>query len=226
VDFGAVEAVVLSHGHWDHVGGRAKAFDLIRAGDGDRSVRCYLHPGMFGERGAMSADGVVNAMVAVPTAAELAARSAETLIGVEATTILDGMMWISGEVPRVTPYERGFPGHVRRAAAQGAWEPDPWIMDERFMGVNIRGRGVLIFSACSHAGIINVLSHAQQQFPTARIYGVIAGLHLVGVNEAIIPHTVRGLSRFNLALIAPGHCTGWRAVNALETAHSENVVVP
>src|SRR5919198_351615 len=44
VDFGSIEAVVLSHGHWDHAGGMPIALELIRKTNGSRSVPCYLHP--------------------------------------------------------------------------------------------------------------------------------------------------------------------------------------
>ena len=50
IDFGAIEAVALSHGHWDHAGGLPMAFDLIRKSNGGRPVACYLHPGMFRKR--------------------------------------------------------------------------------------------------------------------------------------------------------------------------------
>jgi 7,8-dihydropterin-6-yl-methyl-4-(beta-D-ribofuranosyl)aminobenzene 5'-phosphate synthase len=50
------------------------------------------------------------------------------------------------------------------------------------------------------------------------LYGVMGGFHLAGQNEAIIPETVAALAQFDLKLIAAGHCTGWRAVNALSDA--------
>ena len=47
----------------------------------------------------------------------------------------------SGEVPRITSFEKGFPGHLRRNATGTDWEPDPLIMDERYVAVNIRNKG-------------------------------------------------------------------------------------
>src|ERR1700746_574872 len=47
IDFGAIEAVVLSPGHWDHAGGLPMAFDLIQKGNGGRVVPCDLDPGML-----------------------------------------------------------------------------------------------------------------------------------------------------------------------------------
>jgi 7,8-dihydropterin-6-yl-methyl-4-(beta-D-ribofuranosyl)aminobenzene 5'-phosphate synthase len=58
------------------------------------------------------------------------------------------------------------------------------------------------------------------------LHAVTGGFHLAGGNEKIIAETVRDMGEFGLKLIAPGHCTGWRAVNALVGAFGERVVVP
>jgi 7,8-dihydropterin-6-yl-methyl-4-(beta-D-ribofuranosyl)aminobenzene 5'-phosphate synthase len=111
-------------------------------------------------------------------------------------------------------------------AEDAAWEPDPLVTDERFLAVHLRGKGLVVFSACSHAGIVNVLHHARDCFPGVSLHAVMGGFHLSGPTEAIIPQTVTGLGGFGLDLIIPAHCTGWRAVNALERAFGETVVVP
>ena len=97
-------------------------------------------------------------------------------------------------------------------------------MDERYVSVNVKGRGQFIFSACSHAGIVNVLTHARSTFPQVAPFAIMGGLHLAGATEAIIPETVADLQTFELELLAPGHCTGWRATSALERVFKERVV--
>ena len=225
VDFAAIEAVVLSHGHWDHAGGLLQAFDLIHAANGGRPVPCHLHPGMFAERGMGQADGGVFPMDYIPTPETLAAHGAAPVVSAEPQALLDGALYVSGEIPRRTAYERGLPGQVRRTA-DGRWVPDPLLMDERFLAARVRGKGVVVFSACSHAGIVNVLHAARDAFPGEKLHAVMGGFHLSGENEAIIPETVRDLGGFGLDLIIPSHCTGWRAVNALERAYGEGIVTP
>ncbi len=127
-----------------------------------------------------------------------------------------GMEQNSGEIPRVTDYETGFPGHVCRTEDGTDWEDDPLLMDERYVAVNIAGKGLVVFSACSHAGIVNVLHAAQRDFPGVPIHGLTGGFHLAGGNEKIIGQTVADFAQFDIDLIMPGHCTGWRAANALE----------
>jgi 7,8-dihydropterin-6-yl-methyl-4-(beta-D-ribofuranosyl)aminobenzene 5'-phosphate synthase len=226
VDFAAIEAVTLSHGHLDHFGGLPRALAMIHAVNGDRAVPLYLHPAMFQERGLRMPDGGVLPGEPFPTPEEWRKFGAEPVITTEPVTCLDGLFFISGEIPRVTSYEKGLDQQVHRAAPDALWEPEPEVIDERFLAVHVRDKGLVVFSGCSHAGIVNVLRHARSCFPGVRLHAVMGGFHLAGPTEAIIPDTVRDLRDFGLDHVIAGHCTGWRAVSALERALGERVVVP
>jgi len=226
VDFASVDAVVLSHGHWDHAGGLPMALDLIRTANGGRSIPCYLHPGMFRQRALPLPGGGLLPIHEIPTPDELAAKGARPVVTTEPQTLLDDMFFVSGEIPRITSYEKGFPGHKRRSESGESWEDDPLIMDERFLAVHVRSKGIVVFTACSHAGVVNVLKHAQASFPSIPLYAVTGGFHLSGGNEKIIAESVKDIGAFGLKLIAPGHCTGWRAVNALVNAYGDAIVAP
>ena len=226
IDFGAIGAVMLSHGHWDHAGGIPRALGMIGQANGGRAVPLYLHPGMFRPRGARQPDGGVLPMEPIPSPADWALFGAEPVVTDTARTCLDETFWISGEIPRVTGYEKGLIGQVCRPTDGAPWEPDPLLMDERFLAVHVRGKGLVVFSACSHAGIVNVMHHAHAMFPDVKPHAVMGGFHLAGPTEAIIPETVRDLGTFGLDLMIPAHCTGWRALNALERTYGETVVLP
>jgi 7,8-dihydropterin-6-yl-methyl-4-(beta-D-ribofuranosyl)aminobenzene 5'-phosphate synthase len=163
-------------------------------------------------------------MERVPQPAEWAAMGADPVVTADAQHLFDDTLWISGEIPRRTAYERGLPGQVARATDSDPWESDELLMDERFCAVHVRGRGLVVFSACSHAGIVNVLHAAREAFPAIPLFAAMGGFHLSGDNEAIIPETVADLAGFDLPLLIPAHCTGWRAVNALEREFGERVV--
>jgi 7,8-dihydropterin-6-yl-methyl-4-(beta-D-ribofuranosyl)aminobenzene 5'-phosphate synthase len=216
VDLGAVDSIVLSHGHWDHSGAMLLALGMIRGRNGARTVPFYAHPGMFVTRGVRQPDGSVRRMDDVPSVADLTDFGAEMIVTTEPQTFLDGLFYVSGEIPRLTSFERGYPGQMRRTA--DGWEPDELLTDERWLAVNVAGKGLVVFSACSHAGIVNVCKHARAVFPGMPIHAVMGGLHLSGPNEAIIPQTVEGLAEFGIATIAAGHCTGWHAMTALANA--------
>ncbi len=227
IDMGAIEAAVLSHGHIDHAGGLPAALRRITAVNGGHPVPVHVNPGMFVHRGEALGDGSVLPLEDVPGPDALTQSGGLVVNDLGAQLLLDGMFYLSGEIPRVTPYEKGLPGHLKRTADNSDWEPDPWLMDERFIAVRIRDKGVMVFSACSHAGIVNVLKHAREIFDPIPLYGVMGGFHLAGsACEKIIPETIEDLKSFGLQLIVPGHCTGWRAVHALLDAFGEEVVVP
>ena len=224
VDFASVEAVVLSHGHWDHAGGLLSAVESIARSRGGKSFACYVHPGMFRQRATKRPDGQLYVNELVPDPERLSAAGASVLNTREPQSVADGAFYLSGEIPRVTSYEAGVPNHLTRSADGASWESDPLIMDERFVSVHVRNKGQFVFSACSHAGLINVLTHARSVFPAVPLYGAMGGLHLSGINERVIPQTVADLKKFGLKLLAPGHCTGWRAVSQMAREFGDELV--
>lgn len=224
IDFAEVQAVVLSHGHWDHAGGLIAAVEAISEARSSRSVECFVHPGMFKERGMKTPKGEFMAFEPVPDPQELTNAGARVVNTREPSLAGGGAFYVSGEIPRLTKYETGLPGHMIRGQDGKSWEPDPLIMDERFVSVNVKDKGQFVFSACSHAGLINVLTHARSVFPTVPLYGVMGGLHLSGATEKIIPDTIGDLKNFGLKLLAPGHCTGWRALSLLAREFGDELI--
>lgn len=226
IDLGSIDSIVLSHGHWDHAGGMLKALDLILDRNGGNEVPYYAHPGMFTSRGRRLPNGRMLPSQDIPSVPELVGHGARVVGTAAAQILLDDMFYVSGEIPRLTQFEQGFPGHHKRTADGAGWEPDPWIMDERSLAVHVAGKGIVVFTACSHAGVINVLRHARHCFPDTRLHAVMGGFHLAGANERIIPQTVDAMRDFGLHKIAAGHCTGWRAVVALQNAFGDDLVDP
>jgi 7,8-dihydropterin-6-yl-methyl-4-(beta-D-ribofuranosyl)aminobenzene 5'-phosphate synthase len=223
-DIGSVEGVVLSHGHWDHSGALVRALQMIRQQNGGRDVPTYMHPEMYRTRAMKAADDSFQLLEDVPSAAQLTQHGAEVVHATRPQLVLDDLVYISGEIPRVTEFEVGLPGQHRRTLDGNSWEPDPLIMDERFVAVAIKNKGVVVFTACSHAGVVNVLKHARDSFRELPLYGVLGGFHLSGTNERVIPDTVEAMREFKLSLIAAAHCTGWRATGALASTFGDAVV--
>jgi len=224
VDLKDVEEIGISHGHWDHMGALLPALDEI-TDNGSRRVKVHVNPDMYLIRGARLSTGQVVPFELIPSIEELTAHGADVVNDLEARAVLDDFFFISGEIERVTSFEKGRTDHLGRKSANDEWAPDPLLMDERYLAVNLKGKGLLLFSSCSHAGIINVLESAKKTFDIP-IYGIFGGLHLVGTLEKIIPETIENLKRFNLKQIVPAHCTGFRAQYALLHEFGEEIVVP
>jgi 7,8-dihydropterin-6-yl-methyl-4-(beta-D-ribofuranosyl)aminobenzene 5'-phosphate synthase len=225
-DLAPVEAIMLSHGHWDHAGAMLLALNMIRARGGGREILFDAHPDMFRTRAVRMPNGSFRQTEDVPSIDDLTAFGAKVETSRAPHALLGGMVHVSGEVPRVTSYERGYPGQVRRTEDGQGWEPDELLLDERWLGIHVKGKGLVVLSACSHAGIVNVLHHARASYPDVPLYAILGGLHLSGANEAVIPQTVDDLKQFGLNTIAAGHCTGWRAMVALANAFGDRVLAP
>ena len=218
IDLAAIELVFLSHWHFDHSGGFPDVIAAIadaRATAGLPAPIIDLHPNRPDQRGIKGPTGLFTMLPDEPTfeAIETAGGVIETndqphLIG-------GGLFLGSGEIPRVTSYETGLVGH--HTFRNGVAKADPLIMDERFFAADVRGRGVTVLSACSHAGVVNACLEARALVPNTPIDVVLGGYHLAGkAMEDRIEATVRDLDELiEAAVVAPGHCTGWRAKAAL-----------
>ncbi|MBV8989596.1 MAG: MBL fold metallo-hydrolase, partial [Solirubrobacterales bacterium] len=155
-----------------------------------------------------------------PSRRDLEAEGLEVVEERAQSLLLDGAVLVSGQIERITEFERGFPIHETRDG--DGWQPDPMIWDDQALVVNVRGRGLVIVSGCSHAGAINVLLHAQRLSGEARIAGLLGGLHLTGgLFEARIQPTVEALRAARVSRVLPAHCSGWRAVHAIARAMPE-----
>src|SRR4029453_12442875 len=122
--------------------------------------------------------------------------------------LIDGTVLVTGEIERVTAFERGLPGNQARVGA--GWEPDPWIRDDQAVVAHVRGRGLVVLSGCSHAGAINVLRQAQPLTGEDRVPAFVGGMHLPApLFEPLIPPTLDELEAIGPDWVVPGHSTGW-----------------
>jgi 7,8-dihydropterin-6-yl-methyl-4-(beta-D-ribofuranosyl)aminobenzene 5'-phosphate synthase len=203
-----VGCVVLSHGHYDHFGGLKSVVKAISK----TSLPIIVHEDMLRTRGTAYSDGTIQKFTSFPTEAELS--PAHVLRTKQPSLVAEGMVCVTGEIPRETSFERGLDRHS--FYVDGAWQPDPLILDDRAIVVKVKGKGLVIISGCAHAGIINTISYIQHITEVEKVYAVFGGFHLAGkaFEERIAP-SVKEIARLKPKLIVPSHCTGWRAMFAI-----------
>lgn len=204
-------AVVLSHGHADHHGGLEGLYGRVRA-----SMPLVVHPHAWRERKVVFPTGAEIRMPP-PSHNDLDREGWQVVDERGPSLLLGDAVLVTGQIDRTTEFEKGFP--LQHVQTNGGWEPDTWIWDDQAVVVNVRDRGLVVLSSCSHSGVINVLRHVRKVTGESRVAGFIGGLHLTGgLFEGIIPDTVGELTAISPELIAPGHCTGWRAVHEVARA--------
>jgi len=204
-----LHAIVLSHGHADHTQGLMGMLERV----GSRKMPLLLHPDAFLERKLLFPDG--HEINLPPPDRRLLSQDGIELIEERGPSfILSGLVLVTGQIHRATPFEQGFPIHYARIADQ--WQQDPSIHDDQAVVLHVKNKGLVILTGCGHAGAINTIRYAQELTGVQKVYAVIGGLHLTGaLFERIIPPTIAALKELNPALIVPAHCTGWKATHAI-----------
>ena len=120
------------------------------------------------------------------------------------------MLLITGEIPRETSFEKGYPfQYAEEADANNKTYliPDPLVKDDR-----------AIVAGCGHAGVINTINYAKKITGVNKVYAVIGGFHLPadgGIYEAAIEPTLDELQKSDPKYIVPCHCTGSKATNRI-----------
>jgi 7,8-dihydropterin-6-yl-methyl-4-(beta-D-ribofuranosyl)aminobenzene 5'-phosphate synthase len=203
------EAVVLSHGHFDHVMG----LDGLIRRLGRRGVPMLLHPDFWSRRRVVH-PGARTFELPTPSRRGIEEAGFQIVEDRQPSFLLDGALLVTGEVDRTTDFERGLPNH--EVLRDGDWRPDPLVHDDQAVVLDVRGKGLVVLTGCGHAGIVNIVRHAKRLTGRDRLYAVLGGLHLSGTAfEPIIPATVAALAAERPDVLVPAHCTGWKAQQAL-----------
>jgi 7,8-dihydropterin-6-yl-methyl-4-(beta-D-ribofuranosyl)aminobenzene 5'-phosphate synthase len=222
VDVGAIEVVILSHGHFDHAGG-FPGLARLRKRSG---MPLIVHPLVWSRRRVALPDQHHWEMPTL-TRWALEAEGLQVIERRQPSLLMDDSILITGEVDRTTDFERGMPAH--EAWRGGRWEPDPLILDDQALIVHVRGRGLVVITGCGHAGAVNIARHALRLTGVQRLHALLGGLHLSGpAFEPVIEPTVAAFTDLAPDLLVPAHCTGWQAqhrlASALPTAFVPNAV--
>jgi len=218
IDPGSIEAIVCSHGHFDHTTG---IDGLIRA-VGRMNMPILIHP-HFWRRRRMVLPGLDPVEIPSVSPRALTEAGFDILEGSQPSFLLDGSVLVTGEVPRVTGYEPGFP--PQQAWLDSRWQPDPLVLDDQAIVISVRDKGLVVLTGCGHAGIVNICRYARWLTGGQPLYAVLGGFHLNGpLFEPLIPQVLADLHELGPQLLVPAHCTGWRAQHAMSGSFGEAFV--
>jgi 7,8-dihydropterin-6-yl-methyl-4-(beta-D-ribofuranosyl)aminobenzene 5'-phosphate synthase len=208
-DPAVIEAIVCSHGHFDHTTGLSGLIGQL----GRANLPVLIHPEFWARRRLAIPGGEP---FELPTTSRSALEDAgfDVIEQRQPSFLYDRSVLITGEVDRVTGFEKGFPVH--QAWRGQSWEPDPLILDDQALIAHVAGRGLVVLTGCGHAGIINICRYAQRLTGVENLHAIIGGFHLTGpLFEPVIGDTVTALEQLAPEVIVPAHCTGWKATHAI-----------
>ena len=204
VNLGDISALVISHGHDDHVGSLK---EILKAVAGP--VPVYIHPGSFSRR-QKRIPGESLIEMNPPDIATLKTAGAEFHMNPGQTKVWDKRIVITGEIERTTEFEQVNP--VYYVEESGTFVPD-LFHDDQAVILCLKEKGLIVITGCAHSGIINTIRYARKITGVDKVFVVMGGFHLSGsFFSTIINPTIDALKEINPQYIIPMHCTGWEAI--------------
>ena len=235
VDPGKVEALIVSHGHFDHFGGllgfltkyRGVLPPDLRLYAGGEDNFCHRYngtPGQLTDFGALDRR-------------ELAAKNVTTVLAENPTVV--GHAFTTGKIKR-SSFEKVLPNtlvefamkdglgcdasHYTAAELQGKIVPDEHI-HEHATCFNIKDRGLVVITSCGHAGVINSIRQAQEVSGIRKLHAVVGGMHLGPAPAPYLDQVLAELKALEPDVVVPMHCSGNNFVQAMREQMPERLLV-
>jgi 7,8-dihydropterin-6-yl-methyl-4-(beta-D-ribofuranosyl)aminobenzene 5'-phosphate synthase len=205
IDLRRISAVAVSHGHRDHTGGLSRLMAEI----GPKPV--FAHPSAFSPKYSRKKGELRS--IGVPESREVLERGGMRLRSCTAPVEVAPGVLATGPIPRITDFEL-VPPHFLTHTRDGSDLVQDLLEDDQALILDQRGAPIVVLG-CSHSGIVNTLLYAAELTGTKRFSLVIGGTHLIDADETRLKKTLESLRQFEIARIAPCHCTGMRGQFAL-----------
>ncbi len=243
IDVSQIDALIISHGHFDHVGGligfleanRSRMRDDLRlyTGGEDNFCRRFLHnaDGAFVDFGPPLDRRKLKALNVLPVMSEM-------------PVVIEDHAFTSGAVPR-SSFEHVLPNtwvsfgmtnglgcdvnaysnhHFTADELAGNPQPDQhW--HEYATCFRLGDRGLVVITSCGHGGVINTLRRAQEITGIQKIYALVGGFHLAPAPDDYLKAVMAELKTFDLEHLMPMHCTGQNFIDLAKKEMPEKLVL-
>ena len=203
IDLSDIEDVVLSHNHYDHVGGLMSLRRELSKINPRAISRVHVGAGIFEPRWSESGEDR-NGLRLIR--AEYLATGGAFVVHDKPTELFPGV-WLTGPVPRTNDEKNWTPG-LSLDTPQGRREDN--VPEDSALLFNT-GRGMIILTGCAHAGIVNITEYARRIIGNKPIVAMIGGLHLFSASDQTLAWTGAKLKSYGVLSLLAGHCTGIEA---------------
>jgi 7,8-dihydropterin-6-yl-methyl-4-(beta-D-ribofuranosyl)aminobenzene 5'-phosphate synthase len=219
IDARALDALVLSHGHYDHFGGLVgflrhnqgklkPKLPIYVGGEDCFCSREWTAPPAGGNFGALDRQALETANLAVTYAEE--------------PSLVAGHGFTTGQIGLNSFEKLLSPSSMKIGVDQGlGCYADKLPEDERTKTVvpdqfrheiatafNLKGRGLVVLTSCSHRGVVNAIKQAQAASGISKVHAVVGGFHLAPYKEDYVRETITALKEMELDYVVPLHCSG------------------
>ena len=233
IDPSTFDALVLSHGHYDHFGGmvgflaanKGKLKKNLPFFVGGEDCFCTRTTGNDAQYGALDRKAIIDANL--------------SLMMAEGPAIVADHAFTTGKIAQVSSEKQlqptkekvgiangfgCFPDKMSPAKNTGAFIPDDF---EHEIGTNfvVKGKGLVVLTSCSHRGVINTIRQAQAVSGVQKEHAVIGGFHIVPpLDDTYIRQVVATLKEINPEYLIPGHCSGDRFYDLARNELGDKVI--
>jgi 7,8-dihydropterin-6-yl-methyl-4-(beta-D-ribofuranosyl)aminobenzene 5'-phosphate synthase len=207
IDLSDVEDVVLSHNHWDHVGGLLALRRELSRENSRAMSRVHVGAGIFEPRLDKSGEDK-NGLKDIR--AQYLATGGQFIVHETATELQPGL-WFSGPVPRPNDERNWFPG-LSLKTSTGLVEDN---VPEDSALIFRTATGIVILTGCGHAGAVNIVEYARHVAGSQPVVAIVGGLHLFAATDAVLQWTGNKLKGYEVRSLLAGHCTGLEATYRL-----------
>ena len=233
IDLDKVDGIILSHGQFDHCGGLINVLKRMVSSPrriSNHNIDIFTHPDAFLRRWEILPDGkrakspILDERQLQQVGAKIHKNAGVNYLPSNKSPLLA----ISGEIPRDTSFEKGFPyQYIEDPSNEMNLIPDPLVKDDQAIVANVLGKGLVILTGCGHAGVVNTINYAKKITGINKIHAIIGGFHLPadgGIYEAAIEPTLKEFKEAEPDYLIPCHCTGWKATNRIIEAMPEKFI--